>query len=212
MCCSTTSGPYTCSSRRGFSSTPAQAVLFAALDILIELRYNEIQMQTHPRFYYYPSLHDDGRVRFPIIDPAAKSPASHLSRYIIASYILIHELARELTRARTALVAARSSFIPPSIGFTPIIPPASSSPATPVIPSSSSGTSTVTPHSAPAEWASLLAAPATLMLQPHPAPAPVGEHSRQRRCVTFNPEVSVNVVSSGSKSGSGEDQAGPAEH
>ena len=58
-----------------------------------------------------------------MIDPVAESPASHLSCYITASYLLIHELAQELNHARTALVAARSSFVPPSIGFTPTIPP-----------------------------------------------------------------------------------------
>ena len=45
----------------------------------------------------------------------------------------------------------------------------------------------------------------------HPAPAPEGEPSRQRRRVTFNPEVSVNHVSSGSESALGEDPAAPAE-
>ena len=140
------------------------------------------------------------------------SPPSRLSRYITASYLLIYELAQELTRARTALMDARSSFVPPSIGSTLVIPPASSSPSTPITPSSSLGTSTMTPHSAPAEWASLLATPATPMLQTHPAPAPEGEPSRHHCRVTFNPEVSVNIVSSGSDSGSGEDPAGPAKH
>lgn len=209
--CSSTSSTYTRSSRSGFASTPAQAIQFAVFEILVELCYNEIQMQTHPGFYYYPSLHDDGRVRFPMIDPVADSPASHLSRYITASYLLIHELARELTRARTALVAARSSFVPPSIGFTPVISPVFGSPATPVTPSSDSSTLTVTPHSTPIEWDSLLTTPAAPMLQSHPAPTPEGEPSRQRRRVTFNPEVSVNTISSGSESGSGEDPAGPAE-
>ena len=79
----------------------------------------------------------------------------------------------------------------------------------PVTPPSSSGTSTVNPLSAPAEWVSLLTTPIAPML--HPAPAPDGEPSRQCRRVTFNPEVSVNLVSSGSESASGEDPAAPAE-
>ena len=66
------------------------------------------------------------------------------------------------------------------------------------------------PLSTPAEWVSLLATPAAQKL--HPTPAPEGEPSRQRRRVTFNPEVSINLVSSGSESASGEDPAGPAEH
>ena len=160
-------------------------------------------MQNHPGFHYYPSLHDNGRVRFPIIDPESDSVASHLVRYITASYHMIHELARELTRARTALASAlvstRSATTPSSLGFTPYIPVSSSSPVSPVTPPSTSGASTVNPLSAPAEWVSLLSTPIALML--HPAPAPKGEPSRERRRVTFNQEVSVNHVSSGSESG-----------
>ena len=162
-------------------------------------------MQNHPGFCFYPSLHDDGRVRFHSVDPVSDSDTSHLSRYITASYLLIHELARELNRARSALAAARSYPTPPSMGFTPYIVPSSSSPISPGTPPSSSGTSTVNPHSAPSEWASLLATPATPMIPSHPAPTPEGEPSRQLRCVTSNPEVSVVIVSSGSGSESGED-------
>ena len=126
---------------------------------------------------------------------------------------MIHELARELTRARTALAAAlvttRSATTPSSLGFTPYVPASSSSPISPVTPPSSSGTVTASPLSAPAEWVSLLATPAAPMIRPPPAPE--GEPSRQRRRVTFNPEVSVNHVSSGSETASGEDTAAPAE-
>ena len=162
-------------------------------------------MQNHLGFNYYPSLHNNGRVRFPIIDPESGSTASHLSRYITASCLLIHELARELSCARTALAATREFSTSSYMGFTPYIPPGSSSPISRVTPPSSSGTSTVTPLSAPAEWVSLLATPVAPMLQPHHAPAPEGEPSRQRHRVTFNPEVSVNIVSSGSESASGDD-------
>ena len=84
-----------------------------------------------------------------------------------------------------------------------------SSPISPVTPPSSTGVSAVNPLNTPAEWVSLLATPATPML--HPTPAPEGDPSRQRHRVTFNPEVSVNPVSSGSESASGEDPAAPAE-
>ena len=67
----------------------------------------------------------------------------------------------------------------------------------------------MSPLSAPAEWVSLLATPVAPML--HPTPAPEGEPSRQRRRVTFNPEVSVNPASSGSESALGEDPATPIE-
>ena len=120
---------------------------------------------------------------------------------------MIHELARELTRARTTLATTRSFTTPSSTGFTPYIPSSSSSPISPVTPPSSSGTVTVNPLSAPADWVSLLSTPVAPML--HPTSAPEGEPSRQRRRVTFNPEVSVNHVSSGSESG--EDLAAPAE-
>ena len=166
-------------------------------------------MPNHPGFHYYPSLHDNGRVRFPIIDPESDSTSSNFAHYITACYLMIHELAQELTRAHTALVATRAFTTPSSTGFTPYIPSSSSSPISPVTPPTSSGTSTVNPLSAPVEWVSLLTTLVAPML--HPAPAPEGEPSRQLRRVTFNPEVSVNVVSSGSESASGEDPAAPAE-
>ena len=121
---------------------------------------------------------------------------------------MIHELARELTRACTALATTRSFTTPSSMGFTPYIPSSSSSPVSPVTPSSSSGTSTVNPLSAPAEWVSLLTTPVAPML--HPAPAPEGEPSRQCRRVTFNPEVLVNLVNSRPESTSGDDLVAPA--
>ena len=210
---SSDSGSYTRTSRSGYASTASQAVQFAAFEVLVELRYTEVQMQHHPGFYYYPSLHDNGRVRFPLVNPESDSVASHLARYITASYLMIHELARELTRACTALAATlvttRSTTTPSSLGFTPYVPVSSSSPISPVTPSSSTGVPAVNPLSTPAEWVSLLATPAAPML--HPTPAPEGEPSRQRRRVTFNPEVSVNHISSGSETASGEDTAAPAE-
>ena len=111
---SSASSSYTRTSRSGFASTASQAVQFVASDVLVELRYNEVWMQNHPGFHYYPSLHDNGRVRFPIIDPESDIVASHLSRYITASYLMIHELARELTCADTALATTRSFTTPSS--------------------------------------------------------------------------------------------------
>ena len=142
-------------------------------------------MQNHPGFHYYPSLHDNGSAHFPVIDPESDSVVSHLSRYITASYLLIYELARELSRARTALVSACSATTPPSVGFTPYIPASSRSPVSPVTPPSSLGTARLSPLSAPAEWVSLLATPVAPMI--HPPPAPEGEPSRKHRRVIFNP-------------------------
>ena len=207
------SSSYTRTSRSGYASTASQAVQFATFEVLVEICYNEVRMYNNPGFYYYPSLHDNGRVRFPIIDLESDSVASHLARYVTASYLMIHELARELTRTRTALattlVTSRSATTPSSLGFTPYVPVSSSSPVSPVTPPSSSGPSTLNPLSAPAEWVSLISTPVAPMLQP--APTPEGDPSRQRRRVTFNPEVSINHVSSGSETASGEDTAAPAE-
>ena len=122
---SSPSSAYTHSSKGGFASTPSQAIQFAALEALVDLRYNEVRMHAHPGFYFYPSLHENGRIRFPFIDPACDRPASHLSRYITASYLLIYELARELTRALMALAPARNRNHSPTVGFTPFVPPAS---------------------------------------------------------------------------------------
>ena len=90
---SSPSGAYTRSSKGGFASTPSQAVLFAAIEALVDLRYNEVRMHTHPGLFYYPSLHENGRIRFPLINLACDRPTSHLSRYITSTYLLIYELA-----------------------------------------------------------------------------------------------------------------------
>ena len=207
------SSSYTRTSRSSYASTASHAVQFATCEVLVELRYNEVRMENHPGFHYYPSLHYNGRVHFPVIDPESDSVASHLARYITASYLMIHELARELTRARTALAATlittRSTITPSSLGFTPYVPVSSSSPISPVTPPSSTRVPAVNPLSTPVEWVSPLATPAVPML--HSTPAPEGEPSRQRRRVTFILEVSVNHVSSGSETASGEDTAAPAE-
>jgi hypothetical protein len=121
-------------------------------------------VQHHPGFYYYPSMFDNGCIRFPPIDPACDRSSSHLSRYITASYLLLFKFARELTRARTALVAARSGFVPPTIGFTPYVPPTTIPLATPVTPQSNSDTSIVTTHESTADWTLLLGTPTAPML------------------------------------------------
>ena len=166
------SDAYTRSTKGGLASTPSQAVQLAAVEALVDLRYNEVRMHTHPGLFYYPSLHENGRIRFPLINPACDRPTSHLSRYITASYLLNYELARELSRARTALDAARTRNPLPTIIYTTPVPSASIPPVT------SQGTVNplmVSPRSAPAAWASLVATPAAPMLRSHPAPAPEGE-------------------------------------
>ena len=201
---SSPSGAYTRSSKGCFTSTPSQAVQFAAIEAHVYLRYNEVRMQTHPGFYFYPSLFENGCIRFHLINPSCDRSSSHLSRYITATYLLIYELSQELTRARIALAGAQNWNPPPTVGFTPYVPPASTNTQGTVNPS------IVTPRSAPAAWASLVATPAAPMLRSHPAPAPKGESSRQHRCVSLNPEVTT--ISSGSESGSGADPPEPAKH
>ena len=157
-------------------------------------------------------MFDTGQIRFPFIDPECDRSASHLSRCITAGYLLIISLAQELNRTPDELAAARSMFAPPSLAHTPLVPPVALPPPTPVTPTpsqSNSDTSTVTPHESPAQWAMLLATPAAPMLWSHPAPDPEGESSRQRRRVSFAPEVSV--ISSDSESDTEETPAGPSE-
>ena len=100
--------------------------------------------------------------------------------------------------------------MPPTIEFTPSIPPAYVTLVTPVTTQGTTNPLAVTPRSAPVARASLVATHAAPMLSSHPAPAPEGESSRQHHRVTFNPDVST--ISSGSESGSGEEPAAPIEH
>ena len=198
---SSPSGAYTRSTKGGLASTPSQAVQFAAIEALVDLRYNEVRMHTHPGLFSYPFLHENGRIRFPLINPACDRPTSHLARYITASYLLNYELARELSRARATLVAARMGNPLPVVIYT-------SAPPTSVPTTTSQGTVnplTVNPRSAPAAWSSLVATPAAPMLRSHPPPAPEGEPSRQRQRTSLPPEVST--ISSGSGSGSGDEPA-----
>lgn len=90
---SSPTGAYTCSSKGGFASTPSQAIQLAAFEALVDLHYNEDRMQTHPGFFFYPSLHENGCIRFPFVNLSCDRSSSHLSRYITVSYLLIVELA-----------------------------------------------------------------------------------------------------------------------
>ena len=89
---SSPSGAYTRSSKGGLASTPSQAVQFAAIEALVDLRYNEVRMHTHPRLFYYPSLHENGRIHFPLINPACDRPTSHLAHYITLAISLTTSL------------------------------------------------------------------------------------------------------------------------
>ena len=71
---SSPSGAYTRSSKGGLAATPSQAVQFAAIEALVDLRYNEVRMHTHPGLFYYPSLHKNGRATVPLATLHATSP------------------------------------------------------------------------------------------------------------------------------------------
>jgi hypothetical protein len=158
-------------------------------------------MQTHPGFYHYPTLSPmTGQVLFVPVDPASDRATSVLSRYLNTSYRLITHQAEELSRVRKALAAAAQS--PPPPVFSPMyVPPIPLSLASEV-PSSSlgqPGTSSGTRCESPAEWASLLATPAALMLRRRSSSLIEVEPSRQRRRVSFVPEDVIHIISSESK-------------
>ena len=49
-------GCYSRSTKGGTASTPELAIEFAAMEALTDLRFHEVEMQTHPSFLYYPTL------------------------------------------------------------------------------------------------------------------------------------------------------------
>jgi len=99
-------GSYSRSSKGGTASTSDLAIQFAAMEALTDLRFHEVEMQTHPGFFHYPTLSPaTGRVLFAPVDPASDRAIGVLSRYLNASYRMITSLAEELTSAREALAA-----------------------------------------------------------------------------------------------------------
>ena len=158
-------GSYSHSSKGGTASTPELAIQFAAMEALTDLRFHEVEMQTHPGFFHYPTLSPTtGRVLFSPVDPASDRATGVLSRYLNASYRMITSLAEELTSAREALaaIAAAQSPLPPTFSpvYTPPVPPSETPSSSFGPPGFSSGSRRETP----AEWASLLATPAAPML------------------------------------------------
>jgi hypothetical protein len=169
------------SSKGGVASTPELVIQFAAMEAITDLRYHEVQMQTHPGFFHYPTLSPTtGRVIFSPIDPVVDHAAGVLSQYIHASYRMIISLAEELNYVQEALAAVTPAPPPPPVSprYPPPIPP----PHMFSVPSSSSGPSGLLSGSRcepPAEWASLLATPASPMLRRHASSPIEGEPSQQ---------------------------------
>src|SRR3990170_2003250 len=74
------------SSKGGVASTPELAIQFAAMEAITDLRFHEVEMQTHPGFFNYPTLSAvTGRVVFSPVDPASDRAAGVLSRYLNAN-------------------------------------------------------------------------------------------------------------------------------
>src|SRR3954468_8281933 len=109
------------SPKGGPASTPEQAILYASLDALVDLRQQEVGMQAHPGLSHYPTLTSSGQVLFPP-DSECDRTSVHLSRYMVAQYELIISLAEELARSPEALasVSLAQSPPPPSPAFVPV--------------------------------------------------------------------------------------------
>ena len=173
-------GSLTRSAKGGAASTPEQAVFFASMAALVELRHQEVGMQNHPGPSHYPTLTSSGHIMFPP-DSAYDRPEVHLSRYVVAQYELIVSLVEELATSREALVSlsvANSPPPPPSPPTPTPVPPTTLTLETPpVLP----GIPVATRHATTGEWSALVATPAAPMLCAHPSPASEERPPRKRR-------------------------------
>src|ERR1043165_9880836 len=109
------------STKGGPASTPEQAIFYASMAALVDLRHQEVEMQTHPGLSHYPTMTSMGHVLFPP-DSACDRPDVHLSRYVVAQYELIVSLAEELACSREALasISIAQSPPPPPSTFVPV--------------------------------------------------------------------------------------------
>src|SRR3954462_10376452 len=101
---SSTYGSLSRSAKGGPASTPEQAILYASLEALIDLRHHEVGMQLHPGLSYYPTLSATGQILFPP-DSECDRTTVHLARYMVAQYELVISLGEELARSREALAS-----------------------------------------------------------------------------------------------------------
>ena len=109
-------GKRTYSLHGGYASTPEHAIQLDALEGLTFLCHQESAMQENRAFHYYPTMAiTPRRVRFPPVRSDDDPAMAYMSRYMIAEYVLIAELARDATRARRALgMALAPSTSPPA--------------------------------------------------------------------------------------------------
>jgi hypothetical protein len=186
------------SAKGGPTSTPEQAILYAAVAALVDLRQQEVEMQTHPGLSKYPTLTAMGNVRFPP-DSACDHPDVHLSRYVIAQYELILSLAEELARSREALASLSNAQSPPPSPLPPVPTPAPSITLSLQTPSVPPVIPVVTRREVPEEWSPITATPAAPMLSPRIAPSFEEGPPRKRRFIGSSSRSMVHEVSSGSE-------------
>ena len=183
----------------GPASTPEQAILYASLEALVDLRHQEVGMQLLPGLSHYPTLAPSGQILFPP-DSECDRTAVHLAHYMVAQYELVISLAEELSRSREALTSISSiqSPPPPPPTYTPVpappIPPAPTPPTPAVL--------IAVRHETPEEWAALTATPAAPMLRQRTPPPPEGEPSRQRRRLDITTRSTIHITSSDSEDSS----------
>ena len=148
------------------------------MEALTDLRFHEVEMQTHPGFFHYPTLSlAIGRVLFAPVDLASDRATGVLSRYLNGSYRMITSLAEELTHARGALAAVMAAQSPPPPPFSPVYTPHAPPSETPSSSFGPPGFPSGSRRETLAEWASLLATPAAPMLRRHAPSTPKGEPS-----------------------------------
>src|SRR3989337_2975720 len=108
-------------------STRKWAIQLAAMGAITDLRFHEVQMQTHPGFFHYPTLSPTtGRVIFSPIDPVVDRAAGVIAQYVNASYRMIIALSKELCRVQGALAVVTPAPPPPPappVYPSPIPPP-----------------------------------------------------------------------------------------
>ena len=194
-------GSLTRSAKGGPASTPKQAVFYASMVALVDLRQQEVGMQTHPGLSHYPTMTSTGHVLFPP-DSACDRPDVHLSRYVVAQYELIVSLAEELARSREALASLSNVQSPPPPPSPPAPTPDSPTTLTLQTPCVLHGIPVATRRETTEEWSTLVATPAAPMLSPRPSPSSEEKPPRKRRFVGSSSCSTIHVISSGSEGSS----------
>ena len=200
---SSTVGSLSRSAKGGPASTPEQAIFYATMAALVDLRQQEVGMQSHPGLSHYPTLTPTRQILFPP-DSECDRTTVHLSRYMVAQYELIISLAEELARSREALasISISQSPPPPPPTFVSVPAPPTSPSLTPQTPAEHPTVSAITRCETTEEWSTLVATPAAPMLGQHPPPPPEREPPRKRHNVGSSSRSTIHMVSSNSEDSS----------